>query len=168
MHWQSSWSDCRTLPELLMCCLHFAPSLTSYLPDSMQTSSRMPLWNKEAWTEICCCDFFEASVRGVQRNSSEREESAESQSFFLCRGWRNGNRWEEGLGILINQFLLALSSFLHVLVSWHAARELRTHRHSHAASLDNSSFGVRSVSSAFRLFGERIKQLTENDKEKLT
>lgn len=41
--WQSSWSNCRTLPGLLMCCLHFAPFLTSPLFDRMQTSSQMLL-----------------------------------------------------------------------------------------------------------------------------
>lgn len=67
--WQSSRSDCRTLPELPLCCLYFAPSLTSPLSDRMQTSSQMLLRNTETRAEICCCDFLKASRRRSQRIS---------------------------------------------------------------------------------------------------
>lgn len=72
-------------------------------------------WNLLLW-------FLQSFSEGVQIIPQRGKNQLNHRVFFLCRGWRNGNRWEEGLGILINPFLLALSSFLHVLVSWHAAR----------------------------------------------
>lgn len=130
VHWQSSRSNCRALPGLLVCCLCFAPSLTSHLSDSMQTSRQTFLWNKEAPTEISCCDFWKRQGRGIRGPEEFLREGKIgcTMNFFSLQGWRNSDRWEEGLGVL------AKSSFLLVLVSGHAAKAVLSTSAPQAAS----------------------------------